>query len=100
MFGLAHKTIMMIWSELTLTYLCSTIFLYARSVTSGKCSHVMRSYSDLVDAWADSVCIHQLVFSLVQMLQNYVFLSAHESNPNGGLKGDDITVLVDRTLLY
>jgi len=43
----------------------------------------MRSYSDFVDAMADSVCIYQLVFSLVQMLQNYVFLSAHESNPNG-----------------
>ena len=29
--------------------------------SSGNCTSGSRSYSDLVDTWADSVCIHQLV---------------------------------------
>ena len=34
---------------------------YFYMYSSGNCTPGNRSYSDLLDTWADSVCIHQLI---------------------------------------
>ena len=40
---------------------CLFSIFFIHLFSSGNCTPGSRSYSDLVDTWADSVCIHQLV---------------------------------------
>ena len=48
-------------SSLPQLFFISEFFFFCSLVTSGNRTLGNRSYSDLLDTWTDSVCIHQLV---------------------------------------
>jgi len=56
-----NYTIRELWDEVHGIFEITNFFLNG---TSGNRTPGSRSYSDLVDTWANSVCIHQLVLKL------------------------------------
>ena len=84
-------------SNLILVFIIHFASMYSLLfVSSGNHTPGSRSYSDLVDTWVDSACIHQLV--LVQKLPVWCRWVAYNSFQTTHMTCDDHAVLDEQTM--